>query len=234
MTVDDSMVNVKMTWALSVPFCYHASSTQRQHLSFANFGRDRAGRWSSAQGHGSPYLLFASSPSTSTYTAPSSQSDPMAADDFSHGPAPGFSVVEEFYACINRRDFDSVQDLIAEDCVYDDLVFPKPFIGRKAIVDFFKKFTTAVGTDLQFVIDDISREDPVCVGVTWHLEWSGKPFPFSKGCSFYRLTTIHGQPQIIYARDSVEPALKPGDSVLVIIKAVAALLRRFPNLVDSF
>lgn len=39
----------------------------------------------------------------------------------------------------------------------------------QAILDFFKKFTDSVGSDLQFVIDDISKEDSSAVGVTWHL-----------------------------------------------------------------
>ncbi|CAN6584330.1 unnamed protein product [Malus baccata var. baccata] len=45
-------------------------------------------------------------------------------------------------------------------------------------------------------------------------EWNGKPFPFSKGCSFYKLEVIDGKRQIIYGRDSVEPAIKPGETVL--------------------
>lgn len=39
----------------------------------------------------------------------------------------------------------------------------------QAILDFFKKFTDSISTDLQFVIDDISSEDSSAVGVTWHL-----------------------------------------------------------------
>ena len=44
-------------------------------------------------------------------------------------------LVQEFYAAINRREIDSIGTLFAEDCVYEDLVFPKPFLGRK--VRFF-------------------------------------------------------------------------------------------------
>ncbi|MCD7455598.1 hypothetical protein HAX54_028763 [Datura stramonium] len=68
----------------------------------------------------------------------------------------------------------------------------------QAILDFFKKFTDSVGSDLQFVIDDISKEDSSAVGVTWHLEWRGRPFPFSKGCSFYRLEVVNGQRKILF------------------------------------
>lgn len=41
------------------------------------------------------------------------------------------SVVRKFYGGINSRDLDSVEQLIAENCVYEDLVFPQPFVGRK-------------------------------------------------------------------------------------------------------
>ncbi|XP_060175615.1 uncharacterized protein LOC132606229 isoform X2 [Lycium barbarum] len=141
-------------------------------------------------------------------------------------------VVRKFYAGINSRDLDSVEELIAENCVYEDLVFPQPFVGRKAILDFFKKFTDSVGSDLQFVVDDISEEDSSSVGVTWHLEWRGRPFPFSKGCSFYRLEVVNGQRKILYGRDSVEPAVKPGEAALVAIRGVAWLLQRFPQLAE--
>lgn len=40
-------------------------------------------------------------------------------------------VVRNFYAGINGRDLASVEDLIADNCVYEDLVFPRPFVGRK-------------------------------------------------------------------------------------------------------
>ncbi|KAI3522271.1 hypothetical protein L1887_11782 [Cichorium endivia] len=143
-------------------------------------------------------------------------------------------VVRRFYDGINSRNLSSVVDLIAEDCVYEDLVFPQPFIGRKAILEFFEKFIYTISQDLQFAIDDISGEDTSAVGVTWHLEWKGKPFPFSKGCSFYRLEVVNGQRKIIYGRDIVEPAVKPGDLALVAIRGVTWLLQQFPQLADRF
>lgn len=143
-------------------------------------------------------------------------------------------VVRRFYDGINSRNLSSVVDLIAEDCVYEDLVFPQPFIGRKAILEFFEKFIYTISQDLQFAIDDISGEDTSAIGVTWHLEWKGKPFPFSKGCSFYRLEVVNGQRKIIYGRDIVEPAVKPGDFALVAIRGVTWLLQQFPQLADRF
>lgn len=42
-------------------------------------------------------------------------------------------VVRSFYEGINGHDLDSVEELIAENCVYEDLIFPRPFVGRKVL-----------------------------------------------------------------------------------------------------
>ncbi|XP_066382822.1 uncharacterized protein [Miscanthus floridulus] len=110
-------------------------------------------------------------------------------------------VVREFYDGVNRRDLAAVEPLIAEGCVYEDLVFPRPFVGRERIIGFFGEFMGTISPDLQFVIDDISTDDSAAVGVTWHLEWRGRPFPFSRGCSFYRLLASESEQrplQIVY------------------------------------
>lgn len=40
-------------------------------------------------------------------------------------------VVRKFYGGINAHDLASVEELIADKCVYEDLVFPRPFVGRE-------------------------------------------------------------------------------------------------------
>lgn len=46
-----------------------------------------------------------------------------------------------------------------------------------------------------------------------HVEVDGNEFPFSRGASFYELNS---EGQIVYARDLVEPAFKPGSSALLV------------------
>lgn len=46
-----------------------------------------------------------------------------------------------------------------------------------------------------------------------HVEIDGYEFPFSRGASFYELNP---EGQIVYGRDLVEPALKPGSSALLV------------------
>jgi len=44
-----------------------------------------------------------------------------------------------------------------------------------------------------------------------HVEVSGITTPFSRGCSFIRLDE---EGKIVFARDVVEPAIKPGHSAM--------------------
>ncbi|XP_052202799.1 uncharacterized protein LOC127808334 isoform X2 [Diospyros lotus] len=163
------------------------SSKHLRAIEFISTRRIRRRRWnlSSSDNQAAAAVI---DPATSTSSA----------DDKDESSSPSASeVVRNFYAGINGHDLSSVEDLIAHNCVYEDLIFPRPFVGRKAILDFFQKFIDSISTDLQFVIDDISNEDASAVGVMWHLEWKGKSFPFSKGCSFYRLDVVNGKRQIM-------------------------------------
>ena len=45
------------------------------------------------------------------------------------------------------------------------------------------------------------------------MQLNGFEFPFSRGASFYEVTDAG---QILYGRDLVEPALKPGSSALFV------------------
>lgn len=45
-------------------------------------------------------------------------------------------VVRSFYEGINGRDLANVEELIADNCVYEDLIFPSPFVGRKVTSRF--------------------------------------------------------------------------------------------------
>uniref|UniRef100_A0A803M2G1 SnoaL-like domain-containing protein n=1 Tax=Chenopodium quinoa TaxID=63459 RepID=A0A803M2G1_CHEQI len=149
-------------------------------------------------------------------------------------------VVRNFYGGINRHELAVVEPLISESCVYEDLIFPQPFVGRKSILEFFGKFIDYVSTDLQFVIDAISEEDSSAVGVTWHLvneSWhkqsgtAGLVWPFSTVVTNF---FDEGVLTVGYARDSVEPAIKPGESALTAIRGVTWLLQRFPKLAERF
>lgn len=142
-------------------------------------------------------------------------------------PATASNVIRRFYDGLNSHDLVAVEEIIAENCVYEDLIFPHPCVGHKEVIEFFQQFFDSTSSDLHFVIDDISGEDSQAVGVIWHIEWKGKPMPCSKGCSFYRLETVNDKRQIIYGRDSVESAIKPGKAALEMEHATKQERHRF-------
>ena len=69
-------------------------------------------------------------------------------------------VAEEFYARYNKGDIEGLMDLFAEDCEYHDMIYAEPFHGKAETQAFFAK-------DLQFVIDNMSDNDPYTTGVKW-------------------------------------------------------------------
>jgi len=90
------------------------------------------------------------------------------------------------------------------------------------------KIEKLVPGDIQFVVDDITSQDPEKVGVMWHVELESEkegfvPLPFSRGASFYRLNK---QGKIVYARDLVEPSSKPGPAALGAISFIAPIVRK--------
>ncbi|CAL5220468.1 g2491 [Coccomyxa viridis] len=127
----------------------------------------------------------------------------------------------------NAGDVDGVMELMDPNAQYHDMIYLEPFKGAKEVRRYFDKVTSIVPGDLKFCVEDITDGDPRKVGVKWHVELNGYEFPFSRGASFYEVTE---QGQILYGRDLVEPAVKPGSSALLALKLLTPLIRKLgPN-----
>ena len=135
------------------------------------------------------------------------------------------TIIQSMYAAINRRDIDTAISYIDDGCTYQDLNFPQPFQGKEAVRTLLEDTGRDIPNDLLFVIDDITQGDAFAVGVLWHVELDGVPFPNGQGVSFYRLSAQTGK--IIFARDVVEPTLKPGKVAFWILRLTAPLVRRW-------
>ena len=136
---------------------------------------------------------------------------------------PTHSVIQSIYEAINRRDIPAAMELIDDDCIYEDLNFPQPFLGKNAVRKLFEESCQGVPDDLQFVIDDLTQGEDNRFGVLWHVELDGIPFPNGRGVSFYRLSEKTGK--LVFARDLVEPPIKPGKVSFWIIRLVTPLIR---------
>lgn len=86
------------------------------------FERRRRSKWRAVDGSGEKQsAVTVAATTTSTF------------DDDNDVVDSASAVLKNFYGGINAHDVDSVEYLIAENCVYEDLVFPRPFVGRKVI-----------------------------------------------------------------------------------------------------
>ncbi|KAI7845310.1 hypothetical protein COHA_001152 [Chlorella ohadii] len=139
----------------------------------------------------------------------------------------------DFYEYYNTKQISRIVDeLIADDCEYEDLVHQEAFVGKQAIGAYFAEVERMVPADVRFCVEDITDGDPRKVGVRWHVEITGEDgqpveFPFSRGCSFYE---VNEEGKIVFARDIVEPSIKPGDAALKGISLIAPLVRKLgPN-----
>ena len=135
------------------------------------------------------------------------------------------NTIRSIYEAIDRRDVDGAMEFIDDECLYEDLNFPTPFQGKAAVRKLFTKSCENIPKDLLFVIDDLTSTDPLAVGVVWHVELNGIPIPNGRGVSFYRFSETTGK--LIYARDIVEPPIKPGNVSFIIIRLISPLVRRF-------
>lgn len=133
-------------------------------------------------------------------------------------------VIELIYQAINNRDVKTAMEWVDDNCIYQDLNFSKPFEGKEAVKNLFEESCENVPDDLKFIIDEITTGDPFKVGVLWHVELDNIPFPNGRGVSFYRISETTGK--LIFARDIVEPPLKPGKASFFIIRLVTPIIRK--------
>jgi len=142
-------------------------------------------------------------------------------------------VAMRYFEAWNRREMDVAADQFAEDGIYEDLVYPDAFRDRDSFKRHLERVRDRVPPSVQFVVDGISRGDEQFTGVAWHVEIQGRSFPNTRGASFYRCKRCQdGRLRLVYGRDLVEPASKPGDTSLFILSLVSRLFGRFPSLLD--
>jgi hypothetical protein len=135
-------------------------------------------------------------------------------------------VVREMYAAINVRDVERALRCIDDDIVYEDFNFPDKFVGKAAVRKLFEESCSGIPDEMDFVIDRATTNGPedTSVGMTWHVELLGEPFPNARGASFYEISPESGK--LIYARDVVESPAKLGEASFSIIRVVAPLVKQ--------
>ncbi|KAL9434483.1 hypothetical protein AB3S75_029176 [Citrus x aurantiifolia] len=155
---------------------------------------------------------------------------PSASDDsIEIVPFSASNTIREFYACINEKSLKRLETYISDDCCFEDCSFPKPFQGKKEVMQFLEQLMTSMGLNVKFSVEQVCEGDEFTAGINWHLEWKGRLVPFTRGCSFYECS-LEGETLLIKkARVVIESPIKPGGIVLTLLKNLTSLSDDFPK-----
>jgi steroid delta-isomerase-like uncharacterized protein len=86
------------------------------------------------------------------------------------------AVAKEYFAAVNRRDFETLRNLLAPDVVFEN---ESPIEGRDNIIAMLQGFCTAFPDLTISVTDQIGHEDEAVVFLlgsgTWRGEFFGMP-----------------------------------------------------------
>ena len=123
------------------------------------------------------------------------------------------TAAEKYFSAWNARDIESAVDLFDDAVSYDDTAFPNPFAGKEKLRNHLTTCANAFPSTFQFRTDDIIAMGSN-LAVRWHVENGSKELPFTRGCSFYKLSR---KGKILNGIDFVEPSgpVKPGAPKLV-------------------
>ncbi|KAL2348021.1 hypothetical protein Fmac_002021 [Flemingia macrophylla] len=148
--------------------------------------------------------------------------------------SPAQITVDQFYRCINEKDLQHLDECISEEACFEDYAFTKPFHGKEEIMSFFRQLTRCMGKNVKFRVKHICEGDDLTATVNWHLEWQKKTIPFTRGCTFFKLS-MEGQKMVIWrAEVLIESPIKPGIIVLTLLKNVTSIFDDYPTITEWF
>ncbi|KAL1508179.1 hypothetical protein AB1Y20_004299 [Prymnesium parvum] len=162
----------------------------------------------------------------------------------SPSPSRGVASVRRYFAAWNERDMALAADQFAEGCTYDDTQYNEPFTGKEALVRHLLRVADALPPSFQFCIDEVADGGDT-IGVQWHVENSGVPLPFTRGCSMYKacggaqrrgklrpppappsVWQADADGKLVSGFDVPEPApFKPGSASLLLLSVASKLIQ---------
>ncbi|KAF5735442.1 putative Nuclear transport factor 2 family protein [Tripterygium wilfordii] len=84
-------------------------------------------------------------------------------------PSPVVSLIQDFYSAINYKDLQKLDQVLADDCVFIDLIFYNPFAGKQGIINFLSHVMEAMGPNIHLVMSHVKAQDNSCATVDWNL-----------------------------------------------------------------
>ncbi|WVZ18664.1 hypothetical protein V8G54_005986, partial [Vigna mungo] len=88
------------------------------------------------------------------------------------------SIVKDFHGAFNDKNMEELQQLISDDCEYQDYLFYSPYKGQENVIKFLENVMEAMGPNIKIAVRDINVEDvdvkhtkkaKLMATVFWHL-----------------------------------------------------------------
>ncbi|XP_027181551.1 uncharacterized protein LOC113779951 isoform X2 [Coffea eugenioides] len=144
-------------------------------------------------------------------------------------PATSNSIMQ-FYKSINDKKLKQLEQLLSDDCFFDDYSFPKPFEGKQEVIKFLEQLITSMGQHTEFSVEHICEGDDLTAAVNWHLDWKKKQVPFTRGSSYFGFAR-DGETKV---QAVIESPIKPGGLALGLFKIITSLFDAFPGAAERF
>lgn len=116
--------------------------------------------------------------------------------------ASSLTLPEQYFEAWNQRDMKKAVSLFADTVEYNDLAFPKPFVGKKKLEAHLLVCAECFPPSFSFVVDDKADAGDKLM-VRWHVENNDDELPFTRGCSYYEIE----DGLITKGIDAIEPAV---------------------------
>jgi hypothetical protein len=65
------------------------------------------------------------------------------------------AAVRAFYAAVNARQLDAAMAYIDDECVYEDMIYSAPFVGKNAVAAHFASVFRILPADAAFVVRSV-------------------------------------------------------------------------------
>ncbi|KAI0563022.1 NTF2-like protein [Gracilaria domingensis] len=134
-------------------------------------------------------------------------------------------LIRRYWSLAANGKYSTTIACFADDAVYHDGLYPKPFTGRENILAHFTNLEGALPPSLLFALDDVTASAER-VAARWHVETTdGTRLPLSRGLSMYNLVEQNGELFIAEAWEYGETSLKLPSIVLPLLRFLAWLLQ---------
>ncbi|GLU07044.1 hypothetical protein SLE2022_240230 [Rubroshorea leprosula] len=143
------------------------------------------------------------------------------------------NLTQEFYNAINAKDTKKLDQILSNDCTFQDLIFYIPVGGKQSIINFLRQVMDAMGPNVHFVIDGSMKGENLTATINWHLEWKATELPFTYCHNSFECQLVDGKLFIRKITGVQEFPIKPGDFILKGLKATSTFFDSFPVAADG-